>query len=592
MTAGSIRPRTNGRGPWSATLVGSLLLGALLFGPAAATAQNTLVTSYGKNKVRYGKFDWHIYSSPHFSVYYYPTFEDKLEKVVSMAESAYDRLSRDFDYQIQEPTPLVLYQTHSDFLQNNIILNFIPEGVAAFATPARFRMVMPIDLPDNELYELILHELTHIFQYHVVFGGGLGRSLTLNPPQWFMEGMASYFADDETTADKMVLRDAVVNDRLPPVTQGNVSGFFAYRYGHAVFDFMEERWGRDGVIDFIFEFRNTIGARVGRAVERVFRMDPEDFDLEFRRWLRRKYLPELVATGEPSDFGRPFRTPGGTTQEVAPAASPSGDLVAAFSTVDQDLDIVLFDTQNRRLVRNLTKGFNRGFQNFVAQNLTLGRRHGSDLAFSPDGNQVAAFVRKEAGYSLALVNVLKGGVDRVIDMAIEQQSSLTWSPDGRTIAFAGNRNAQFDIFLLDLETLEIRNLTKDEIYDSAPAFSPDGSKLAFISIANESGQIYEIDLDDPSQRYRITNDEFHNTDPVYGSDGGHDLLHVGPHGCREHLRRQPGLRSDGAVHQRHHRLLHADRARAARPGGPAGLHPATGVVATTSTRIRSKSRSR
>ena len=174
--------------------------------------------------MRYGKFDWQIYHSPHFDAYYYPSFEDKLETVVSLAESAYDYLSREFDYQIQEPTPLILYQTHSDFLQTNLILNFIPEGVAAFATAARFRMVLPIDLPEKELYELILHELTHIFQYHVVFGGGLGRSLTLNPPQWFMEGMASYYADDETTSDKMVLRDAVVNDRLPPITQSNVGG--------------------------------------------------------------------------------------------------------------------------------------------------------------------------------------------------------------------------------------------------------------------------------------------------------------------------------------------------------------------------------
>ena len=44
--------------------------------------------------------------------------------------------------------PLIFYATHSAFEQNNIILNFIPEGVGAFASPVRFRMVLPIDLPD------------------------------------------------------------------------------------------------------------------------------------------------------------------------------------------------------------------------------------------------------------------------------------------------------------------------------------------------------------------------------------------------------------------------------------------------------------
>ena len=63
-----------------------------------------------------------------------PKGEPLLEKVVSFAESAYDRLSREFDYQIKEPMPLIYYATHSAFEQNNIIPNFIPEGIGAFAT--------------------------------------------------------------------------------------------------------------------------------------------------------------------------------------------------------------------------------------------------------------------------------------------------------------------------------------------------------------------------------------------------------------------------------------------------------------------------
>ena len=99
----------------------------------------------------------------------------------------------------------------------------------------------------------------------------------------------------------MFLRDAVVNDIDPADHRSaDVAGFFAYRFGHAVFDFIEERWGKEGFLDFVYEFRNTIGSRVDRAVERAFRIDAEDFDIEFRRWLRKKYLPELVETGEPS----------------------------------------------------------------------------------------------------------------------------------------------------------------------------------------------------------------------------------------------------------------------------------------------------
>jgi Tol biopolymer transport system component len=479
---------------------------------------------FGKNKISYREFDWKIYHSPHFDVYFYEEARPSLEKVVSMAESAYDELSRRLDFQIQEPTPLIFYATHSAFEQNNIILNFIPEGVGAFATPNRFRMVLPIDLPDADLYALVKHELTHIFEYHILFQGNLGKALTARPPTWLMEGMASYLGDDEQSWDQMFLRDAVVNDQIPPITQTNIQGFFAYRFGHAVLDFMEERWGDDGLLDFLYEYRNTIGGRVGPAVERAFRMDGEEFDIEFRRWLRRKYLPELVATGEPSDFGRVFRVDRGLyqSQETSPVASPSGDLLAAFVSFRGELDIALFDTRERRFVRNLTKGYTDEYQYLIGQLTTVGRGMGRDLAFSPDGNLVAAFAKRERGRSLLLVDVLQGGIERIIDMdelGVEQQLSPAFSPDGRTIAFAAWRDNDFDIFLYDLGTGQLTNLTDDQLFDGAPTFAPDGQTVVYSAVLDGYQKLFRIDVDDPSQRYQITSGEFHDRDATFSPDG-------------------------------------------------------------------------
>jgi len=480
---------------------------------------------FGKNKIQYRDFQWQIYHSPHFNVYFYKQEEPQLQKMVSFAESAYDQLSRAFNFQIKEPVPLIYFGTHSAFEQNNVILNFIPEGVGAFAVPARFRMVLPIDLPDAELMQLVLHELTHVFQYNMLFQGSLTRALTGGPPTWFMEGMASYMAKDETERDKMYLRDAVVNDRVPSVSRTDFQGFFAYRFGHAVFDFIEERWGKEGFLDFIYEVRNTIGGRVDRAVKRAFKLEPEDFDAEYRRWLRKKYLPQLVQTGEPSDFGRVFRIKGEGeeqgTDTTSPAASPSGDLVAAVSVYRGKPDVVLYDTKSRKLLRNLTRSYSNAYQYLAVQELVLGRREGRDVAFSPDGNTIAVFAKRERGRSLLLIDVLRGGVREVVDMDdIEQQSSPAFSPDGKTVAFTGWRNGQFDIFLLDLDSKTITNFTHDEIYDGAPVFSPDGRSLVFVStIGTGYRKIFRIDLARPGVRYELTTGKSNENDPVFSVDG-------------------------------------------------------------------------
>lgn len=476
---------------------------------------------FGKNKIRYRDFNWSIYHSPHFNVHYYSETEPLLPKVVSFAESAYDQISRDLDHQIQDPIPLIFYATHSQFEQNNIILNFIPEGIGAFATPARFRMVLPVDLPDPELMQLILHELTHIFQYHMLFQGNLTKAVATAPPTWVMEGMASYVAKDEAQRDKMFLRDAVVNDRIPSVAQ-NFGGFFAYRFGHAVFDFMEERWGKEGFLDFLYELRNTIGSRVDRAIERSFKMEAEEFDAEFRRWLRKKYLPQLVETGEPGDFGRLFRVEQTTnSQETSPTASPSGDLVAAFSSYKGDVDVVLFDARERRLLRNLTSGFSNEYQYLVAQELELGRKLGRDLDFSPDGNSIAVFAKREKGRDLMLIDVLKGGISRSYTMdGIEQQTAPAWSPDGRRVAFGGHKAGQFDIFILDLESAQVSNLTNDALFDGAPDFSPDGKSLVFVSVIGDGyAKLFRVDLATPASRFQLTSGDSNENDPVYSPDG-------------------------------------------------------------------------
>jgi hypothetical protein len=99
---------------------GLALLASLVISSSAFAA--------GQNKIVYDQFDWKTYSSTHFRVYHYGREKETLQKVTSLAESAYDELSRRLNYQIPKPIPLIYYASHAEFKQNNIILNFIPEG--------------------------------------------------------------------------------------------------------------------------------------------------------------------------------------------------------------------------------------------------------------------------------------------------------------------------------------------------------------------------------------------------------------------------------------------------------------------------------
>ena len=176
--------------PIRARLVVAALLAVI--GMASAAPAQYFIPFYGKNKVKYDKHDWQVYRSPHFDVYYYPEMEEELGRLVSYAESAYETISDELKHEIPFAIPLILYKTFSEFAQTNLSPSEIPEGVGAFAESARDRMVIPIDNPPDELQELFLHELTHIFEFDIV-----PRSLFRQTvPLWIDEGLSTYMENE------------------------------------------------------------------------------------------------------------------------------------------------------------------------------------------------------------------------------------------------------------------------------------------------------------------------------------------------------------------------------------------------------------
>src|SRR5262249_62335516 len=98
-----------------------LMIAAIVAGwAAAAAAQTPFVPYYGKNNIHYDKFDWHIYTTDHFEIFYYPELEQHLERVAGYAESAYQQISADLKHDLSFKVQLMLFKTHSEFEQQNV----------------------------------------------------------------------------------------------------------------------------------------------------------------------------------------------------------------------------------------------------------------------------------------------------------------------------------------------------------------------------------------------------------------------------------------------------------------------------------------
>ena len=477
----------------------AVFLFVFVAGTLAASAQTPFVPYFNKNKIRFDHFKWHTYTTDHFEIYYYPEIEQHLERIASYAESAYQTVSADLKHDLAAKVPLVLYKTASEFQQQNIEPGELPEGVLAFAEPYRDRMVLPIDQPSDALYQLITHELTHIFEFDIIPRTLLRRGL----PLWVDEGLAEYETGYWNPFDLMTVRDAAIADIVPPMSdfQGaQFGGRLPYNLGHAAFEFIESKWGKEGLRQFLFALRKSVIGGGDSAYEEAFKLKPDEFDEQFDKYLKDRFKP-FRDKERPVDYGRDLAPKRGKTEFVSVISiepSPSGDLiaVAAGNRKDQELDIILLSTKDSKVIRNLTSGFNTGFGfEYISQPGGFRGNAVPWMSWSPVGDRIAYFARKEKQKEVILQNVLTRKIEKRFQVkSVDMAESPDISPDGKWLAFAGLRNAVADIFVMDLETGEIKDVTNDAFGDYAPTWAPDGKSLVYLARVSGNDKLFKLDV--------------------------------------------------------------------------------------------------
>ncbi len=489
-----MRPRVS----WVVAVLACLFVGAW---PDEISAQTPFVPYWGKNNIHYDKFDWQIYTTDHFEIFFYPELKQHIERVAGYAESAYQQISADLKHDLSTKVQLILFKTHSEFEQENVDPQAGQEGVGAFAEPTQHRMVMPIDAPPDQLYGLIVHELTHQFEFDIIPQGLIRR----NVPLWVNEGLSEYERGQWTPLDLMMVRDAAISDIVPKMTETEAYGnagsarFVPYNLGHAVFEFIEAKFGKEGVRQFIFSLRKSVIGGGEDAYEEALKMKKDEFDQAFERYLKDRFKP-FRDKERPADYGRdlsPNKEKTHYIEAISIAPSPSGDLIAAmtFNRRDGEIDVILVSSKDGAIVRNLTDGFDKdmGFDHII-QN---GERFEMPwMTWSPRGDRLAYFVRTNKERALIIQNVLTKKIEEKIPMkTVDEPESPAFSPDGKTIAFAALRGAVGDIYTVDLATQAITNVTDDNFADAGPTFSPDGKYLIYVARVSGNEKLFRLDLD-------------------------------------------------------------------------------------------------
>jgi Tol biopolymer transport system component len=442
---------------------------------------------FGQNKVQYRRLDFAIIQTEHFDVYYHAGEREAALDAARMAERAYARLSRVLNHQYRERQPVILYASHTEFQQNNV--TDIGEGTGGVTEPFRHRVLLPFTGSYADFEHVLQHELVHQFQFDIFargrIGAGIQRLIQVNPPLWFMEGMAEYLSLGPTTAQTaMWLRDAALEGRLPTIEELTWNpNIFPYRFGHAIWSFVGERWG-DAAIGEVLHAVATAGLEAG--FKRALGMSLEDLSDEWRESVQRTYLPDIAEREPARRFGQPLLTErrSSGTLHVSPALSPDGKSIAYLSEGNSFfVDLYLADGETGKVRRRLIKSaFSSDFESL--------RFIYSTGSWSPDGRYFAIAAKHGARDDLVIFDVQKKRVHRRITVPLNGLTNPAWSPDGSQLVFTGYDGGLSDLFVVNADGTGLTRLTDDRYAELHPAWSPDGKTIAF---ATDRGPATRLD---------------------------------------------------------------------------------------------------
>ena len=438
---------------------------------------------FGMNQVQYRHFDWRVLETEHWLIHYYPEEKAGAMQTARMAERSYARLSRVLDHQFREKKPIVLFASRAEFGQNNVTGD-LGEGTGGVTEYSRGRMILPLTGDLGSFEHVLTHEMVHEFQYDIIARGKAGANVqTLNqidPPYWFMEGMAEYLSsgpDHKLTTTW--LRDAAVNGNLPTIEQmtERPDKYFPYRYGEALWEYIGQRWG-DAAIGEILQNTTTLG--IARAVQRQLGITLHELSDDWRESVNAKYLPQAATLDRPRSFSQPLLTEKRSGGQIflAPSLSPDGNRIAFLSNGNEKrgelfIDLWLADARTGKRIKRLVEStLNPNFEEL--------RLLYSQSSFSNSGRMIAFTAQREGKDVMYLMDVAKTKVTARIDLpSVDAIWSPVWSPDDRQIAFSGTHGGITDLYTVDVDGKNLRQLTNDLYGDMQPAWSPDGKQLAF-----------------------------------------------------------------------------------------------------------------
>ena len=454
---------------------------------------------FGKNIVQYKSFDWNYIQSKYFDIYFYNTennddsINTNAEFVANESLKSYDIISNAIGWKLKNRIPIIVYNSHNDFQQTNIIDMYMPEGVGGVTELYKNRVVIPYDGNNQQFKTVLHHELVHAFINDYIYKGSLKNIQNddvILIPLWMNEGLAEFLSEPWSANSDMWIRDLIINgEKLPKLNELN--GYLAYRGGQSVWKFIVEKLdsayinGETKAPTIIAKIFSAIATSsdLNTALEKALNLDLESLESGWHKYLKSEYWPDINNRQYLNDISYSLFDYDkiNSTYDIGPSLSPDKSKLAFYSNLNgiMRLCVVPSNCKNcssKPIKTILKSGMSIDFEELHVLN--------AGISWSPNSEKIIVASSSKGRDLLYTINIDNNNKQKH-DFDIYDFGSISqpiWHPiEENKIAFIATNISQSDIYLYDLISREVTQLTNDIFTEKDISWSNDGKNILFSS---------------------------------------------------------------------------------------------------------------
>jgi hypothetical protein len=400
-------------------------------------------------------FEWKIYKTKHFDIYYYSDSKPLIPYASYYLELAYEKAKTEYNPYIDKRIPFFLYASANDMKQNSI--TEVGDGTGGLTEPYKDRFMVYNDGSKKWLRDVIFHEFGHEAQFSILIDGWWETPRILKTiiyPLWMLEGMSENMTEEwDIAMEDMYLRDYTVDNKLPPLSK--LFGFYhlkphqitlAYKTGAKAVRFLREEYGKDKPSIILNLYRDLYD--IDSVLKRSIGITLDEFDRKFKDYIERKYYYQLISQNlrDASLYGKALTRDIDDIPifNISPVIISSSSF-AYISTIKGHPPSIVIERDGKK---KIIRGDEIGFENVFYSRFTFPIR------------------------------------------------SVSISHNKRYIIFSSQKNSREYLVIYDIEKDRFRKVLFEDLNEARQfSFSGDDKKIVFVGMDGCFNKIYEIDFD-------------------------------------------------------------------------------------------------